>query len=89
MCRIYDKAGESNCTIDAIRYEFEYHGKFCEDFARHIREFGTVPAFTEVFNTWVVKVLPEGFNKKIDLKQNRIQFMKTLCHPPNYPLANS
>lgn len=64
VCRIYDKAGESNGTIDAIRYEFEYHGKFCEDFAYHIREYGTVPAFDNVFSCWVSKVLPEGFEKK-------------------------
>lgn len=60
LLRIYDKNGESGGKINAIRYEFEIHGKYCEDYARFIREFGHLPSFSDMFGRFVSKVIVAG-----------------------------
>lgn len=60
LLRIYDKNGESGGKINAIRYEFEIHGKYCEDYARYIREFGHLPSFPDMFARFVSKVVVSG-----------------------------
>lgn len=60
MLRIYDKAYESNGSIDAIRYEFELHGEHCQAYVDYILEQGCFPNLHSALDPFICKIVSEG-----------------------------